>query len=62
VAAIIGGAALPSFVPVALGMGAAAALVGWLAKRQIGGFTGDVLGAAQIAAEIAGLALLARGG
>lgn len=62
VAAIIGVAALPGFVPVALGMAAAAALAGWLAKRQIGGFTGDVLGAAQIAAEIAGLALLARGG
>ncbi|MCB1834692.1 MAG: adenosylcobinamide-GDP ribazoletransferase, partial [Geminicoccaceae bacterium] len=27
----------------------------WLAMRQIGGFTGDVLGAAKIAAELAGL-------
>jgi adenosylcobinamide-GDP ribazoletransferase len=37
---------------------AAAAFVANLAKRQIGGFTGDVLGAAQQAAEIASLLLL----
>jgi adenosylcobinamide-GDP ribazoletransferase len=36
----------------------AAALVAKLAERQIGGFTGDVLGAAQQAAEIAALLLL----
>ena len=31
----------------------AAETVGWLAKRQIGGHSGDVLGAVQQAAEIA---------
>ncbi len=36
----------------------AAALVTRLAERQIGGFTGDVLGAAQQAAEVAALLLL----
>ena len=39
----------------------AAAGVGWLAQRQIGGYTGDVLGAAQQAAEIVVLAGLAVG-
>ena len=39
----------------------AAFAITWLAKRQIGGYTGDVLGAAQQAAEIAVLlALCAR--
>ena len=55
-AALIGGATLPAFVPVLLGMAAAA--MGWLAQRQIGGFTGDVLGAAQIIAETTALGLL----
>lgn len=32
---------------------AAAAVIGWLARRQIGGHSGDVLGASQQAAEIA---------
>lgn len=32
-----------------------AATVAWIAKRRIGGYTGDVLGAAQQAAEIAAL-------
>lgn len=36
----------------------AAALMGWIAKRQIGGYTGDVLGAALLLAELAGLAVL----
>ncbi|MFY9832246.1 MAG: adenosylcobinamide-GDP ribazoletransferase, partial [Methylocystis sp.] len=36
----------------------AAFAITWLAKRQIGGYTGDVLGAAQQAAEIAVLLAL----
>lgn len=39
------------------------ALVGWLAQRHIGGFTGDVLGAAQQVSEalvLAGLAVVLR--
>lgn len=53
---------LPGFVlgPV-LGCSAAAALTGQLARRQIGGFTGDVLGAAQICGELGALLLLAIG-
>ncbi len=57
-AAIIGCATLPGFAAVALVMGVAVVAMGWLARRQIGGFTGDVLGAAQIVAETAGLGLL----
>ncbi|MDP6351662.1 MAG: adenosylcobinamide-GDP ribazoletransferase [Alphaproteobacteria bacterium] len=41
---------------VASGIGSGA--VGWLARRQIGGQTGDVLGACQQAGEVAGLAAL----
>jgi adenosylcobinamide-GDP ribazoletransferase len=37
----------------------AAALVGFLAQQKIGGQTGDVLGAAQVLAEIAVLAAIA---
>jgi adenosylcobinamide-GDP ribazoletransferase len=37
----------------------AVAAVAWLAQRQIGGYTGDVLGAAQQAAEVAVLLLVA---
>lgn len=40
----------------------AAALVSKLAQRQIGGYTGDVLGAAQQAAEIAALVVLSASG
>jgi len=40
-------------------MAAATVALGWLARRQIGGQTGDVLGAMQIAAEIAGWLALA---
>jgi adenosylcobinamide-GDP ribazoletransferase len=36
-----------------------AAVMGWLAKRQIGGQTGDVLGGAEQVAETAILLLLA---
>ncbi len=35
------------------------AALAWLAERQVGGFTGDVLGAQQQAAEIAVLAAAA---
>ncbi len=48
-------ATLPCFLSIAAIMTVAAAGIGLLAWRQIGGFTGDVLGAAQIAAEVAGL-------
>lgn len=43
----------------ALVAGAAVAGIGLLARQQIGGYTGDVLGAGQQAAEIAGLLALA---
>ncbi len=45
---------LPALVAAAAG----AAIVGWLARRQIGGQTGDVLGSAQQAAEVAFLLAL----
>ncbi|GGE60587.1 adenosylcobinamide-GDP ribazoletransferase [Actibacterium pelagium] len=48
-----------SAFPVILGMVVAAALVSLLAKRQIGGFTGDVLGATQQVTEISGWLILA---
>ena len=47
------------FLPVFAGMALVAAGVSALAKRQIGGFTGDVLGAVQVLAEAAGLCVLA---
>jgi adenosylcobinamide-GDP ribazoletransferase len=37
----------------------AAAGVGWLAWRRIGGFTGDVLGAAGVIGETVGLLVMA---
>lgn len=49
------------FMPVLTSIGLAAlasAAVGWMARRQIGGVTGDVLGAAQQAAECAVLVAL----
>jgi adenosylcobinamide-GDP ribazoletransferase len=39
----------------ALAAGGAAAAIGWLARRQIGGVTGDVFGAAEQLGEIAAL-------
>jgi len=65
IGAILG--VLLTFLVVGLGPGllaavlavAAAAAVGWLALRHIGGFTGDVLGAAQQVAEAVVLAGLA---
>ncbi|HTQ70374.1 MAG TPA: adenosylcobinamide-GDP ribazoletransferase [Acidocella sp.] len=48
-----------AFVEVFAAMALVAAFMAGLAKRQIGGFTGDVLGAVQILAEIAGLCVLA---
>ena len=62
-AALTGFALAALFLPLllcpVLAAAAAAALTGLLARRQIGGFTGDVLGAAQIAAELAALLALA---
>ncbi|MGQ9365574.1 adenosylcobinamide-GDP ribazoletransferase [Azospirillum sp. ST 5-10] len=49
------GAAAPVVV---LAAALAAAAVGGLASRQVGGYTGDVLGSAQQAAEVAGLLVL----
>lgn len=45
-------------LPALVAAAAAAAIVGWLARRQIGGQTGDVLGSAQQAAEVAFLLAL----
>ena len=68
--ALVGAALAVALVPVLLLLPAAPALtcvglsalacgaVGWLARRQIGGVTGDVLGAAQQAAECAALVAL----
>ncbi|MDE2318547.1 MAG: adenosylcobinamide-GDP ribazoletransferase [Rhodospirillales bacterium] len=47
------------FLPTFAAMALAAAGVAALARQQIGGFTGDVLGAAQVLAETAGLCVLA---
>jgi len=69
IAAILG--VLIGFLVLGLGPGLLAAAlagvgavgVGWLAQRQIGGFTGDVLGAAQQVAEalvLAGMAVAFR--
>ncbi len=44
------------------GAGAAVAAMAWLARRQIGGHTGDVLGATQQVAEVAVLAAAAAAG
>lgn len=48
---------LPAGIGLAAALAAAGAAlaIGWLAKRQIGGFTGDVFGAAEQAGEIAAL-------
>ena len=65
VALAIGGAALGLALPwavaarVAIGMGIAATAVAGVARRQIGGQTGDVLGATQVVAEVAGWLALA---
>ena len=54
-------AALPSGAGLAapVAAGTAIAVVGWLAHRRLGGYTGDVLGAAEQAAETAGLLAVA---
>lgn len=61
VALLIAILALPlaSALLAAITAGAAAAIMAWLAKRQIGGLTGDVLGAAEQVAETVILLLLA---
>ncbi|HKN91284.1 MAG TPA: adenosylcobinamide-GDP ribazoletransferase, partial [Acidimicrobiia bacterium] len=45
----------PKSVAAVVAAGGAAAGVAWLARRRIGGFTGDTLGAAGVAAETVGL-------
>jgi adenosylcobinamide-GDP ribazoletransferase len=50
---------LPAGVVVAGSALVAGALVVWLARRRIGGFTGDVLGAAGVVTETAGLIVAA---
>ena len=52
---------LPAGIGVAAAVAAAGTTVaiGWLARRQIGGVTGDVLGAAEQAAEVAALLAIA---
>lgn len=58
-AVLLGGLGLVAGSVAGLGMGLAVALMGWIALRQIGGQTGDVLGAMQLIGEIAGwLALI----
>ncbi|QPF85743.1 adenosylcobinamide-GDP ribazoletransferase [Bradyrhizobium genosp. L] len=61
IALVIALLALPfaSALLAAIAAGVAASIVGWLARRQIGGVTGDVLGAAEQVAETAILLLLA---
>ena len=54
-ALVVGMAALPVLAAMAL----AAAWVAWRARRLLGGQTGDVLGAAQLASETAGWLALA---
>ncbi len=51
---------LPWAVWVCVAAGLGAALVGALAARQLGGITGDVLGAAQVVAELAGWLVIGR--
>lgn len=52
-------AAPTGWLPGLLGAVAGAALVGWLAVRRLGGYTGDTLGAAQQVAELFALAFIA---
>jgi len=61
IGAVIAVAVLPGGIGVAavLAVAAAAAGVGWLARRQIGGVTGDVFGAAEQAGELAVLLVAA---
>lgn len=60
VAAVIGLAALLPFgVAALILLGGVQFGLAWLARRQIGGLTGDVLGAAQVAGELAVLLALA---
>jgi adenosylcobinamide-GDP ribazoletransferase len=46
---------LPGGLALVLAAGAGAVAVGLLARRQIGGITGDILGAAAVTAELAAL-------
>lgn len=51
-------AGIGSALATAFGIAIGAAAVGALAQRQLGGVSGDVLGAAQVVAELSALALL----
>src|SRR5581483_9730010 len=51
----LGAVADPRSVVALVAAGLAAAGVAWLARRRIGGFTGDTLGAAGVVAETVGL-------
>jgi adenosylcobinamide-GDP ribazoletransferase len=53
-AVLLGGLGVLAGLAAGLGMVLAVALMGWVACRQIGGQTGDVLGAMQLIGEIAG--------
>jgi adenosylcobinamide-GDP ribazoletransferase len=53
-AVLLGGLGVWAGLAAGLGMVLAVALMGWVACRQIGGQTGDVLGAMQLIGEIAG--------
>ncbi|MEC7674029.1 MAG: adenosylcobinamide-GDP ribazoletransferase, partial [Pseudomonadota bacterium] len=59
-AAAVGLLALPAqvFLAMAAVSGLVVAGFGWLAKRRIGGYTGDVLGASEQLAETAGAVTL----
>jgi adenosylcobinamide-GDP ribazoletransferase len=58
-AAALGGLGAAAALKTGVAMLAAALALGWLAYRQIGGQSGDVLGAMQIVTEIAGWLVLA---
>jgi len=58
-ASAVGAATLPGVLPIVAIMALAVLGIGLLARKQIGGFTGDVLGSANIVAEVAGLGVLA---
>ncbi|WP_102224733.1 adenosylcobinamide-GDP ribazoletransferase [Acidimangrovimonas sediminis] len=60
-AAVIAILALPLVIGPMLAAAVGAALIAALARRQIGGFTGDVLGAAQLVAELCLWLVLAAG-
>jgi adenosylcobinamide-GDP ribazoletransferase len=58
---LLAGAGVPRVIAATVGAGLAAYAVSALARRQIGGQTGDVAGAAQQAAEVAMLVVFSAG-